>query len=163
MKILVFSDSHGHFRGIEKALSLHKDTDFVFFLGDGLREAERISSQAPDILSVYAVRGNCDFFGSDTPYESLVTIEGKRFFLCHGHTKGVKHSLAELRLQAKRDAVDVALFGHTHTPYLTYDSSYEKPFYLMNPGSASPGTDGNGSYGLIQIRKGELLLSHGKC
>ncbi len=162
MKILVFSDSHGYQKGMEKALLHHPDADFVFFLGDGLREASRIFDHAKNLVSLYAVRGNCDLFSADAPTEQIVSIAGKRFFLCHGHTRHVKSGLAEIRMHARKERVDVALFGHTHTPYSTYDSSGDTSFYLMNPGSASPGTDGYISYGIIQIHKQELLLSHGK-
>ena len=40
MKCLCFSDSHGNSLGIRRALNMHPDAEVVFFLGDGLSDAE---------------------------------------------------------------------------------------------------------------------------
>jgi predicted phosphodiesterase len=42
MKCLVFSDSHGSSYGMLKALALHPDAEVVFFLGDGLSDADSV-------------------------------------------------------------------------------------------------------------------------
>lgn len=160
MKILVFSDSHGSFSGIRRALSLHSDTDFVFFLGDGIREAEQIPATLPHLVGLYAVRGNCDLGTYDIPEELICEIAGKRFFLCHGYTRHVKATMYEMHAAAAEKKVDVALFGHTHLPYLSYFSEAERPYYLMNPGSISHASDGRSHYGIIQILNGSLLISN---
>ena len=160
MKILVFSDSHGSFWGVSRALSLHPDSDFVFFLGDGIREAERIPAALPSLVTLYAVRGNCDLGALDAPEESVLEIAGKRFFLCHGHTRSVKYTMYEMHAAAREARADVALFGHTHLPYLSYFSEDQGPYYLMNPGSISRSPDGKGHYGIIDIIHGDLLISN---
>ena len=160
MKILVFSDSHGRSSQMETAIALHKDASYVFFLGDGLREVEYLRDLHPEMTFV-AVRGNCDFFASDASFERILDIEGYRFFLCHGHTQAVKWELCRIYRTAIETKVDVALFGHTHKPHEEYISDGERPVYLFNPGSISHSDDGRAHYGLIQISRSGILLSHG--
>ncbi len=60
MKVLVFSDSHGQIRGMEQTIRTHeRDTDAILFLGDGVREAEILFQQFPQIMHC-AVLGNND-------------------------------------------------------------------------------------------------------
>ncbi len=71
--------------------------------------------------------------------------------LCHGHTFNVKMTYITLAHEAKNRGVDIALFGHTHEPYI----SLENGVYLMNPGSAA-----NGSYGIIDINDKEIICEN---
>lgn len=160
MKILVFSDSHGNLASMETVLSIHKDADYVFFLGDGLREFGYLRDSYPEKV-FFSVRGNCDFYGEGEPLSSILDIEGYRFLLCHGHAFSVKSDLTRLSYAAMEGNVDVALFGHTHRPYERYVSETDYPFYLFNPGSVSRSDDGCSHYGLIQISRSGILLSHG--
>lgn len=158
MDILVFSDSHGKNSDMFSVIRRHRSAEIVFFLGDGLWDMTDFTAEFPDRM-LYAVRGNCDMFSGDTPAETVISLAGKRFFLCHGHTTGVKSGLTALEERAIREKADVALFGHTHEAFTSYISDAEHPFYLMNPGSISRSPDGKAHYGLITIQNGELLLS----
>ncbi len=161
MKIIVFSDTHGVNYGMKEVLKLHSNADLFLHLGDG----------APDFVTLCqgwgkpyaAVKGNCDFC-SDLPLEMTLNLMGKTVFLTHGHDFGVKHSLGSLRRRGKEVGADIILFGHTHTPVIEYCSEDEdKPYYLLNPGTLGrtfgliPST-----YGVIEIKGNNLLVSHGK-
>ena len=47
MKLLVVSDVHGDLDALERAVDAEADTDAVIFLGDGLREAEKLQDMRP--------------------------------------------------------------------------------------------------------------------
>lgn len=156
MKILVFSDSHGSYSRLERAADAHPDADMYIFLGDGLRDADRLFESKRGIASV-AVKGNCDISGvgfSDVYLdEQTIDLSGIRIFCCHGHKYGVKSSELNLWFRAKEKGADLALFGHTHVPF---ERVYEG-VRLFNPGSVSLG-----SYGVIYIENGAVIASHGK-
>ena len=159
MKYLCFSDSHGTGRLMREALNMHRDTEAVFFLGDGLSDLYEIIPDFPRV-AFYFVRGNCDY----APYLSHIeknlylTIENKKILLTHGDLFGVKGSLGALITDAMHTGCAIALFGHTHLPYESYDSRVG--IHLFNPGSISEHYDG-GSYGIITIKGDDILLSHG--
>lgn len=156
MKILVFSDSHGDYRRLKKAADMHPDADMFIFLGDGLRDAERLFDESKGVTAV-AVKGNCDISGvgfSDLYLdEQTLDIEGVRIFCCHGHKYSVKFSLLNLAYRAREKEVDIALFGHTHTPVETVNEGIR----FFNPGSVR-----EGSFGIIYIENGAVVASHGK-
>ncbi len=156
MKILVFSDSHGAYSNMERAIGAHPDAEMIFFLGDGLRDADRLFDEYKNIPHV-AVKGNCDFsasYGGESYLdEQTVDLGGVRIFACHGHKYGVKSSELSLWLRAKEKEATLALFGHTHQPY---ERCYEG-VRLFNPGSI-----GQGSYGVIYIENKGIVASHGR-
>ena len=156
MKILVFSDSHGNFLNMKKAVESHPRTDMIVFLGDGLRDAGRLFDEYKEIPHV-AVKGNCDLTGNAGAEvfldEQTVDLGGLRMFVCHGHKYGVKSSELGLWLCAKEKGATLALFGHTHCPY---ERVYEG-IRLFNPGSI-----GMGNYGIIYIENGAVVVSHKK-
>ncbi len=156
MKILVFSDSHGAASKMMKAAEAHPDADMFIFLGDGLRDAERLFSRYSDIPHV-GVCGNCDTFvnmgGESFLNEQTVDLGGIRIFCCHGHKYGVKSTELNLWFRAKEKEADLVLFGHTHEPF----ERYFEGIRLFNPGSV-----GMGSYGVIYIENSAVVASHGK-
>lgn len=156
MKILVFSDSHGDYRKLKKAAEMHADADMYIFLGDGLRDAERLFDENKKAISV-AVKGNCDItgvgFSDGYLEEQTLDIEGVRIFCCHGHKYSVKFSLMNLAYRAREKEVNIALFGHTHTPI----ESVNDGIRFFNPGSVR-----EGNYGIIYIEKGAVVASHAK-
>ena len=161
MKCLVFSDSHGSTSVMRKALKFHTDAEVVFFLGDGLADAEKVARDYTDKAWI-AVRGNCDHSALFREGEALrvekITLEGTTFVLTHGDLYCAKYTTGVLKGLAQREGADILLFGHTHNPMQMYVSDEDKPFYLFNPGAAS----GYGaSYGIIDITSKGLLLSHG--
>ncbi len=164
LKGIIFSDTHGKRDGMLKVLDISRDADAVFFLGDGLNEAEEIACSDRG-RTWFAVRGNCDSqyspLGMDRRDEELVSLCGVKILICHGHLYNVKYGLGQLISAARRTSADAVLFGHTHEPLCEYISDYEKPFWLFNPGSLSRPASGRGSFGVICIEQGKILLSHG--
>ena len=86
--------------------------DYVFHLGDHDTDAEQISREF-QTLPVAIVRGNCDGW-SDSSKTLTLCIGGVRFFLCHGHTYGVKSNISGAVYAAMEQNADVLLYGHTH-------------------------------------------------
>lgn len=136
--------------------------DALFFLGDGVRDAESVER---GISQLFLVRGNCDFLASDLPEEELLRFEGHTILLTHGHRYGVKSGVGALiRYAAERDA-DLVLFGHTHTPASETVPAGEtvggkilsRPMILFNPGSI-----GAGSFGTLTLRGENVLFAHGR-
>lgn len=145
LKILVISDTH---RNISNAVELIKkhDPDYIFHLGDICDDCERLAEMFKNKI-ILSVIGNNDFGAaySDFPKERTFTLEGKKFFMCHGHRYNVKSSLLSLTMRAKEIGADVALFGHTHEKYL----EEEDGIIILNPGSVR-------SYGIIEIKDGKI-------
>lgn len=132
MKILVFSDSHGHVEHMSRcAGKLAPDT--IIHLGDGTCDVSALKKELPR-TPVVNVRGNCD---SDKSVSELEIIEfsGHRLFVCHGHRYGVKLSLGGFLTSAMCAGADVALYGHTHIP----DLRTERGILILNPGSIGRG------------------------
>ena len=134
MKACIFSDSHGYAGNMLNAVRF-ENPDAVFFLGDGERDIEELETECPD-LSVYAVRGNCDF-RSNRESTMIVTTDGVRIYMTHGHLSDVKYDsrLEMLTSQALEAEADIALFGHTHRQHLSENWGVT----LLNPGSAGQG------------------------
>lgn len=133
MKCLVFSDSHGHLEYMKRAVEEEKP-DRVLHLGDVVRDARGLHKAFPD-LPMDWVRGNCDGYAGDTddPEEKEVFFAGRRLWMLHGHTYGVKMGTGMLTEAARSRGVDVVLFGHTHTPLCDRSGS----LWIVNPGTVS--------------------------
>lgn len=157
--ILVFSDSHGVSRDMQKVIDSYKNGyECVFFLGDGLRDAEKLV--IPSEKGRVFVRGNCDFY-SDEPLFAVINVGGYDFMLAHGHSYGVKSGLSGYAAAARERKVDAALFGHTHVPFEDCLTDGEKPLYLFNPGSISCPARGKASFGVITVSPQGIVFSHG--
>lgn len=163
MKILVFSDSHGMTDNMETALAEHRGAfDAVIHLGDGAGDLKRYA--LPEGTRVIAVAGNYeDFFSAYVPHDYLpeVTAElgGVKVLCVHGHRYGVKSSVDRAAARAAEVGASLLLFGHTHTPR---DSSVVLPsgeiLRIFNPGAVGRGYPS--SYGIVEIRNGQILTSH---
>ena len=149
MRILVVSDVHGRVGRLYEAIEQQPTAKAVIFLGDGLRQAEDAAERYPD-RDFYMVPGNCDFGAGGIPVRQE-TFGGKRFYFTHGHRHDVKYTLYRLDLAARVAEADVALFGHTHTPY----EEYADGLYLLNPGSLGYG----GTYGYVDIVGGGVVTN----
>ncbi len=150
MRILVFSDSHQKIYDMKKAAASQKAAALIH-LGDNARDIDCFS-ELP--IPVFSVRGNCDFAGA-APDELFITLGGKKIFICHGHLFGVKGGTGNLIKTAKEKGADIALFGHTHTPY----NKYENGIYLLNPGSISEPRSGGKRYGVIDIGENYIFCN----
>lgn len=163
MKILVFSDSHGVTDKMETALAEHRgETDAVIHLGDGAGDLKRCA--VPEGIPVITVSGNYeDFFSAfmpnDHPPERIVEFGGVRILCTHGHRYGVKSSVERAAAHAGSSGAALLLFGHTHRPL---DVSETLPsgeiLRIFNPGTAGNGYPS--SYGIVEIRDGQILTSH---
>ena len=159
MKCLIFSDSHGNTYNMQKAIRSHPDAEVVFFLGDGLSDADTVASYVKGQMWI-AVRGNCDFrslfLDREAEKTSEITLEGKRIVLTHGDLYGVKYGLDKLKSLAHSRKADIVLFGHTHIPHEDYVGDEDGRFYLFNPGSLSS------SYGILTLSGDTVLFSHAR-
>ena len=164
MKILCFSDSHGTSDYMRRALKIHSDAEVIFFLGDGLSDAEELFFDRT--RAWFAVRGNCDVVstlgGAFVKKLDEITLCGKKIVFTHGDLYGVKYGTDGITSLARESGADIVLFGHTHTPLEKYVSDGEKPFYLFNPGSVGVPYRCETSYGIIDITDKGIMLSHGK-
>ncbi|MBO7196688.1 MAG: YfcE family phosphodiesterase [Clostridia bacterium] len=163
MKCLCFSDSHGTSLGMRRALSMHRDAEVVFFLGDGLSDFEELINDKSRMW--IAVRGNCDsnaILGDIIVKKTdSITLMGRRIFLTHGDLYGVKYGLDGIKRLAVDHNADLVLFGHTHSMLEQYVTTESGGYYLFNPGSVGGGYGIRPSYGVINITDGGILLSHG--
>ena len=147
MKILIFSDSHGATKLMAQIVAkLAEHINCVMFLGDELRDINRVASDFPS-LAFYMVPGNCDF-SSSLPKELIAEAGGKRFFLTHGDRFGIKSGYERIEAAAAAAKADVCLFGHTHVPIV-----YEKNgIVFLNPGSITEPRGARGkTYAVIEI------------
>ena len=163
MELLIFSDSHGKHDGMQLAIDRQVTrVDAVVFLGDGLRDAERLLT---DGATLFSVRGNCDWFAdSDVESELTLNFEEHRLFLTHGHAYGVKGGIGALISHAADIGADIVLFGHTHAACERWERvpGEERLVYLCNPGSLSEPRDGAPSYGILTLQGKDALFSIGR-
>lgn len=149
MRILVFTDSHGRASKLRDAIELHPEADIIVHLGD----CERDTAYIEDLIGsrkFYQVCGNCDF-ASQLPVNELIKVQNINILCTHGHAESVKHGTTMLEEKAKRLGVEIALYGHTHTP----DNRYEDGLYIFNPGAMQ-----DGCYGAVDITpKGIICIN----
>ena len=130
-RVGVFSDSHGDQKALYDLMEKMGYLDAVCFLGDVSRDAMFLSdlcSGLPQKPAFYGVRGNNDL-ASMLPDSLIADLGGVRAYMTHGHLCAGPLSLA---YRALENECSVALFGHTHIPFY----SYEQGVLLVNPGSA---------------------------
>ncbi len=132
MKAIIFSDSHGNFNAMAKAVEQEKNIDMIIHAGDINRDIADLEIAYPHLL-VAGVRGNNDFWDTTYPDERIFTFGNVKIFLTHGHLYGVKYSLAKLSAKSREVEADICIFGHTHSRLNESDSGIT----LFNPGSAS--------------------------
>lgn len=147
---------------VREALESNKDAQYLLFLGDGVRLMERLTDLYPQVAFL-AVRGNCDFFDSDYPYVRTVGIKNVKIYMCHGHTCGMGHGVSGdvLSYNARKEGCAIALYGHTHLPYIKEEEAQGQRFVLFNPGSISEPRGGNdSSYGVLTVKDGGFELKH---
>ena len=132
MKIVILSDSHGYPVRIRRVMEMHRDADFVCFLGDGL--SDLAGAEARYGIPVYAVRGNCDCEVDQMVLEFPILADycilyerGHMIFATHGHNFN-KEKMPPLHTG------DILLHGHTHIP--AWEPLPGGTTYL-NPGSVS--------------------------
>ena len=131
---MIMSDSHGRNENVELAIAQVREEigefQMLIHLGD-VGDAREIESLAG--VPCYIVRGNTDY---DVKLLNANVIEagGHRIFATHGHLYQVDMRLDLLRFAALENDCDIAMYGHTHVPYLEEDPD---DVTILNPGSIS--------------------------
>lgn len=147
MKILVYSDSHGEISNIVEIYEREKP-NFIISAGDYAEDFREFTFSYRDLIVNHrVVKGNCDSFEKNYRDEEIFLLEGRKIFLTHGHTYGVKASLNQLKIRSKELGAELVIFGHTH---ISLHESYENCEYF-NPGALK-----DGSYGVIEIEGGKI-------
>lgn len=155
MRIIVYADTHGDFSAHAEIIERNEDAYAFIFLGDGETELDKIKVLYPE-KKIVNVAGNCDY-SSLAPTTDILIAKGVKILYTHGHSFGVKYSVDRLYYKAKEIDAKIALFGHTHCRFY----SYEDGIHILNPGSASCPRDGNRKgYAFIDITDKGIMCSH---
>ena len=150
MKILIVSDTHRRDRNLRTVIEKTAPFDMLIHLGDTEGSEDYFREWVNnDACVIHVIRGNNDFF-SFSDKEKEISIGKYRAFLTHGHLYGVTLGTEGIKDEARSRKVDIAMFGHTHKPYLEY---CEDGLVVLNPGSLSyPRQEGHRpSYMLMKI------------
>ncbi len=146
MKLIVCSDSHGNFRGLQELID-REHPEMVLFLGDGERDWTMVD--IPRNTSFYAVSGNCDFLAME-PAERSFSLGDIKVFMTHGHRYGVKQDLHGLSIRVKEFPAELVLYGHTHQPQIDF---IDGAMYVC-PGSMGYHEE---RYAVIELEKGSAV------
>ncbi len=151
MRILVLSDSHASLSFMRYCVDALLP-DMILHLGDYYDDGQEIHEEYPDV-DFYQVPGNCDVYRCPPGAAEIqiVSAEGVRLYLTHGHRHRVKMDTGRLLASAREARVDAVLYGHTHEAECYQESD---GLWVMNPGSC--GYYG-GSAGLIEIENREIV------
>ena len=153
MKAIVFSDSHDRVSLMEDLTKKYLSRiDCIIHLGDCTEDTAALRELGKPL---FQVRGNNDY-DSLYPLERTVSLAGKRIYMTHGHRQKVYWNTDVLYYTAAQEQADVALFGHTHVPYLENEGG----IIIMNPGSISLLRGGNGlTFGFLTVEGGKITAS----
>ena len=155
MRIVVFSDTHGDGRAIDRIVEKNREVTHFIFLGDGMREIENAVTKYPD-KEFHIVSGNCDF-NSTNPGTSIIELANKRIMFTHGHLYDVNFTLDKLITKALYNNAHIVCFGHIHRRV----NHYRNGLYILNPSSASCPRDGKRpAYAYIDIEDSGIFISH---
>lgn len=149
MLIGVVSDTHKSKWVFDNVYAKLKNVDLLIHLGDNVKDVDEFKNYFS--CPIINVRGNCDF-STTTPSETIEVIEGKTFFITHGHNYNVKYTLLNLLYKAKEMGADVVLYGHTHISQILF----QEGIWIVNPGSPSLARDGFNSVATIEIKDGKV-------
>lgn len=134
LRILLMSDSHGRNENVELAIAQVREEigefQMLIHLGD-VGDARELESLAG--VPCYIVRGNTDY-DAKLLNANMIEAGGHRIFATHGHLYQVDMRLDLLRFAALENDCDIAMYGHTHVPYLEEDPD---DVTILNPGSIS--------------------------
>ena len=148
MKILVVSDTHRKDDNLKLVLSEECPLDMLIHLGDAEGSEHFIPDWVNPECRMEMVLGNNDFF-SRLDREREIDIAGHKAFITHGHYYGVSMGPEGLVDEAKSRGCDIAMYGHTHRPFLAVIDGVT----VLNPGSLSyPRQEGRRpSYMIIHV------------
>lgn len=148
MKILIVSDTHRKDDNLKEVIKKTAPIDMLIHLGDAEGSDVQISAWVNDGCRLEMVLGNNDFF-SILDKEKEIKIGKYKVLLTHGHYYSVSLGPEQLKEDAIARGFDIAMYGHTHKPYLDIGEKIT----ILNPGSLSyPRQDGRKpSYMILEI------------
>ena len=131
-KILICSDIHGALENFQAAFEAEAPLDLVLIAGDLGLERWKID-QVTGVTACAIVQGNNDRLRHpDLPEKREFTYEGKRFYVTHGQTMGVRHGVPRKFMALTRNlGADIVVFGHSHS---YFEETVDGVMYL-NPGA----------------------------
>lgn len=143
MKIGVISDSHKDFEALEAAIEIFKKEkiDKIIHLGDDYGDIGSVinnndsrAAQGRDIIPVIKVPGvyDMEYLDPNIPNRVILDFEEVKILLTHSsepHKKDFSTDGIPLDI-AKKENVDIILYGHTHIPEI----SEKNGFIILNPG-----------------------------
>lgn len=124
MKIMILSDSHSMSKTDLLKLLKNNQVDYYIHCGDIFMTYDGLN-----LNNFYIARGNNDF--GNIPDELLITLDGLKFFVVHGHRYDVDYNLDHLSYIAREKGADIVCFGHTHQPCQVIQDN----ILIINPGS----------------------------
>ena len=145
-RILICSDIHSCIENFQLALEKTRP-DRILISGD-LEGRETEYRYLADMTPIVMVQGNCDhYLAPSLPLVAEFTLEGKHFFMTHGHVFGVGGRKPRLLIQeGMRLGADIVIFGHSHQPL----DAVWNGIRFLNPG-ALRGVPGSGSCSYIVL------------
>lgn len=132
MKILIVSDTHRKDDNLQRVIEEQAPLDMLIHLGDVEGSEYLIENLVNEGCKLEMVMGNNDFF-STLEREIELELGGHRILLTHGHYYNVSLGVEALRQEAIERNCDIAMYGHTHRPFLEIG----KEVTILNPGSLS--------------------------
>lgn len=151
MRAIVISDSHTNTAACERAIGSVGKIDMIIHLGDIARDVDFLESYYYPI-KVVSVLGNNDFLRPGD-YERVITFDGHKLFICHGHTLSVHSGTDRLEKMARAKECEAALFGHTHRSML---KKCDDGLMVLNPGSVSKPRGCKPSFAVLETEGGKL-------
>lgn len=147
MRIFVISDTHGSTIEIVNKMKTMEKPDLIIHLGDYVEDGMKIEKELG--IETIIVKGNGDYFHPEFKEDEILTVEGRRIFITHGHKYNVRYSEDNILYRGEELNADIILFGHTHVPLFFKESN----IVVMNPGSPSipRGYRRNKSFGILEI------------
>lgn len=132
MKILIVSDTHRKDDNLKMVIDKEAPFDMLIHLGDAEGSEFLIQKWVDKNCTLVMVMGNNDFFSS-LDREVELTLGPHRALVTHGHYYNVSLGVEMLRNEARERGCDIAMYGHTHKPYLEQSNGV----LVLNPGSLS--------------------------
>lgn len=132
MKILIVSDTHRKDDNLKSVIEKTAPIDMLIHLGDAEGSEHYIEEWVNEGCRLEMVLGNNDFF-SMLDREKELLIGKYRVLITHGHYYGVSMGPEGLAEEAKNRGCDIAMFGHTHKPFMGEVDGVT----VLNPGSLS--------------------------
>mgnify|MGYP001327977027 CR=1 FL=1 len=130
VRIGVIADTHGHLDG--KVFGLYEGVSLILHGGDV--GDPRILDELSQLAPVLAVRGNVDEGPglSHLPESISLSVAGVGIYMTHILTPPGAEAPADPVPPGTR----VAIFGHSHQPYLQEAGARQAPVLYFNPASA---------------------------